>query len=117
MQIKLHTAEQGRKNQNHMVESEIGFLLKRLKLQIQKKNVHSWLWDYGLVYEGEWLTRMSHGDDGWSGYEQVTGKTPISVNGLTWNFMILYGGVTDLTNQTLMTRQNDWEDHLSYLTV
>jgi hypothetical protein len=26
------------------------------------------------------------------------------VNGLTLNFMILYGGGTDLTNGTLMTR-------------
>jgi hypothetical protein len=26
MRIKLHTAEQGRKNQNHMAEWEIGFL-------------------------------------------------------------------------------------------
>ncbi len=43
---------------------------------MQKKNVYSWLWDYGLVYEAELLTRMSRGDDGRSGYEQVTGKTP-----------------------------------------
>jgi hypothetical protein len=104
MQIKLHTVEQGRKNQNHMVEWEIGFLTKRSNLRMQKKNVYSRLWDYGLVYEGEWLTRMSHGDDGRSGYEQVTGKTRISVNGLTFYFMILYGGGTDLTNQTLMMR-------------
>jgi hypothetical protein len=67
MQIKLHTAEQGRKNQNHAAEREIGFL---------KKNVYSQLWDYGLVYKGELLTRMSCGDDGRSGYEQVTGETP-----------------------------------------
>jgi hypothetical protein len=31
---------------------------------MQKKNVYSWKWDYGLVYEGELLTRMSCGD-GW----------------------------------------------------
>jgi hypothetical protein len=57
--IKLHTAEQGRKNQNHAVEREIGFLSRCWKLQMQKKNGYSWLWDYGLVYEGELLTRMS----------------------------------------------------------
>jgi hypothetical protein len=100
-----------------VAEWEIGFLSKCWKLQMQKKNVYSWLWDYGLVYEGKWLTRMSHGDDGRSGYEQVTGKTPISVNGLTLNFMILYGGGTNLTNQTLMMKQNNWEDGLAYLTV
>jgi hypothetical protein len=76
MRIKLHTAEQGRKNQNHAVEREIGFLSRRWKLRMQKKNVYSRLWDYGLVYEGKLLTRMSRGDDGRSGYEQVTGETP-----------------------------------------
>jgi hypothetical protein len=45
MQIKLHTAEQGRKNQNHSAEWEIGFLSKRWKLRMQKKNVYSQLWD------------------------------------------------------------------------
>jgi hypothetical protein len=40
MQIKLHMAEQGRKNQNHVAESEIGFLLKHWKLWMQKKNVY-----------------------------------------------------------------------------
>jgi hypothetical protein len=76
MWIKLHTAEQERKNHNHVAEREIGFLSKRWKLRMQKKNVYSRLWDYGLVYEGELLTRTSHGNDGRSGYEQVTGKTP-----------------------------------------
>jgi hypothetical protein len=57
-------AEQGRKNQNHVAEWEIGFLSKRSKLQMQKKNVYSGLWDYGQVYEGKLLTRMSCGDDG-----------------------------------------------------
>ena len=75
MQIKLHTAEQGRKNQNHVAEREIGFLLRRWKLRMQKKNVYSWLWDYGLVYKGKLLTRMSRGD-GRSGYVQVSCKTP-----------------------------------------
>jgi hypothetical protein len=46
---------------------------------MQKKNVYSQLWDSGLVYEGELLTRISRGNDGRSGYEQVehvTGETP-----------------------------------------
>jgi hypothetical protein len=76
MRIKLHTAEQGRKNQNHAAEWEIGFLSKCWKLRMRKENVYSRLWDYGLVYEGELLTRLSRGDDGRSGYEQVTGETP-----------------------------------------
>jgi hypothetical protein len=32
MRIKLHMAEQGRKNQNHAAEREIGFLAKHWKL-------------------------------------------------------------------------------------
>jgi hypothetical protein len=81
-----------------MVEQEIGFSSKCWKLWMQKKNVYSQLWDCGLVYEDELLTRMSCGDDGRSGYEQVTGKTPDISEGLTLNFMILYGGGIDLTN-------------------
>jgi hypothetical protein len=76
MWIKLHTAEQGRKNQNHGAEWELGLLSKCWKLQMQKKNVYSWLWDCGLVYEGKLLARMSCGDDSRSGYEQVAGETP-----------------------------------------
>jgi hypothetical protein len=71
---------------------------------MQKKNVYSRLWDYGLVYEGELLTRMSRGDDSRSGYEQVTGETPDISEWLDFDFMILYGGGINLTNQTLMTR-------------
>jgi hypothetical protein len=76
MRMKLCTAEQGRKNQNHAAEWEIGFLSTHWKLRMQKKNAYSQLWDYGLVYKGKLLTRMSCGDDGRSGYKQVTGKTP-----------------------------------------
>jgi hypothetical protein len=43
---------------------------------MQKKNVYSRLWDYGLVYKGKLLTRMSCGDNSRSGYKQVTGETP-----------------------------------------
>jgi hypothetical protein len=43
---------------------------------MQKKKVPSWLWDYGLVYEGELLSMISCGEDGRSGHEEVTGNTP-----------------------------------------
>ncbi len=43
---------------------------------MQKKNVYSRSWDYCLVYKGKLLTRISHGDNGRSGYQQVTGKIP-----------------------------------------
>jgi hypothetical protein len=37
MRIMLHTTKQGRKNQNHVGEHEIGFLAKRLKLRMVKQ--------------------------------------------------------------------------------
>jgi predicted GIY-YIG superfamily endonuclease len=59
MQIMLHTTEQGRKNQNHAAEREIGFLVKQWKLRMTKKKVPKWLWDLGLIYESELLSRMA----------------------------------------------------------
>jgi hypothetical protein len=41
-----------------------------------KKQVPKRLWDFGLVYESELLARMSRGQDGRNGYEEVTGDTP-----------------------------------------
>ena len=76
MRIMLHTTEQGRKNQNHAAEREIGFLAKRWKLRMTKKNVPKQLWDFGLIYESELLSRMARGNDRRTGYEVVTGQTP-----------------------------------------
>jgi hypothetical protein len=58
MRIMLHTAEQGRKNQNQAAEREIGFLAKRWKLRMTKKKVPKQLWDFRLVYESEILLCM-----------------------------------------------------------
>ena len=76
MRIMLHTTEQGRKNQNHAAEREIGFLAKWWKLRMTKKNVPKRLWDFGLVYESELLSRMARGLDRRTGYEEITGQTP-----------------------------------------
>jgi hypothetical protein len=76
MRILLHTTEQGRKNQNHQAEREIGFLAKRRKLRMTKKSVPKPLWDYGLVYESELLSRMARGSDRRTRYEEGTGQTP-----------------------------------------
>jgi len=59
MRICLHTAKQGCKNQNHAAEREIGTLAKRWKLWMTKKDVPKWLWDFGLVYESEILSRTA----------------------------------------------------------
>jgi hypothetical protein len=76
MRIMLHTTEQGRKNQNHAAECEIGFLAKRWRLQITKKQVSKRLWDFGLVSlrascYAEWRAVVA---DRRTGYEEVTGR-------------------------------------------
>jgi hypothetical protein len=63
MRIMLHTTEQGHKNQNHAAKREIGFLAKRWKLRMTKRKVPKRLWDYGLVYESELLSRMARGSN------------------------------------------------------
>ena len=76
MRIRLHTSEQGRKNQNQAVERTIGFLAKCCRAHMHKKKVPKRLWDFGLVYESEMLLRMVCGRDLRTGYEEVTGDTP-----------------------------------------
>jgi len=75
LKVKLLTTEQGRKNQNYAAEREIGELKKRWKHRMNKKRVPKRLWDYGLVYEAEILSRVSRGKDGRTGYEEITGQT------------------------------------------
>ena len=75
MRIRMFTTEQGRKTQNHAAEREIGFLAKRWKLRMTKRKVPKRLWDFGLIYEAELLSRMARGEDRRTGYELVTGQT------------------------------------------
>ena len=74
MRIQLHTNEQGWKNHNHVAKREIGFILKRWKIRMQKKRVPKRLWDFGLVVESKILTQMGHGQDLRTGYEEITGQ-------------------------------------------
>jgi hypothetical protein len=75
MHIKTHTMEQGWKNQNHAAKQEIGILTQHWKLQMQKKKVSKHLWDFGIVYKSELLTRMARDNDHHTSYEEVTGQT------------------------------------------
>ena len=43
---------------------------------MEKKQVPKRLWDRGVVYESEILSRMARGPSKRSGYEMVTGNTP-----------------------------------------
>ena len=42
---------------------------------MHKKKVPKRLWDFGLVYESELLSRMARGRDRRTGYEEVAGDT------------------------------------------
>ena len=75
MRIRLHTLEQGRKNQNQAAEREIGFLEKRWRVRMHKKKVPKTLWDFGLLYESELFLRMARGRYRRTGYKEVTGDT------------------------------------------
>ena len=86
MRIKLHIAEQGRKNQNHAAERKIGILSKRWKLRMTKKKVPKRLWDFGLVHEGELLSRIARGHNRRTGYEEITGDTPNIAEWLDFEF-------------------------------
>jgi len=41
-----------------------------------RKKVPKRLWDFGLVYQSEIISRMARGKNGRSGYKEVTGETP-----------------------------------------
>ena len=72
-EIQTHHNEPYTSKQNR-AEDQIGVLRRRWKRRMAKKHVPRALWDYGLIYESEILTRMARGDR--TGYEEVTGETP-----------------------------------------
>ena len=76
LDIRLHHTESGRKNQNHKAEREIGILKTRWKRRMLEQSVPSRLWDYGLVYEAEIMSRTCRSDDERCGLEILTGTTP-----------------------------------------
>ena len=84
--IQMHYAEEGRKNQNQHTEREIGILKTRWKNRMAAKGVPSRLWDYGLVYESEILSRISRAPNERSGIEQLTGETPDISEWLDFSF-------------------------------
>ena len=74
--VSLHYTKPNKKNQNHAAEREIGILAQRWRSRMEKKQVPKRLWERGLVYESEILSRMAWGPSKRSGYEMVTGNTP-----------------------------------------
>jgi hypothetical protein len=50
------------------------------------KCVPKQLWDYGLVHQGELMSRMARGSTGQTGYEDVIGETPDISEWLDFDF-------------------------------
>ena len=84
--IKLHWKEKGRPNQNHLVEREIGILRQRWAARKTAMQIPARLWDYGLVYEAELLSRMARSNQERSGLEELTGETPDIAEWLDFEF-------------------------------
>ncbi|KAG7370061.1 reverse transcriptase RNA-dependent DNA polymerase [Nitzschia inconspicua] len=76
MRVKHWITKQGRSNQNHAAEREIGYISQRWQLRMVKRNVPKRLRDFGFVHEAELVSRMARGKNRRTGYEEVTGQTP-----------------------------------------
>ena len=72
-----------------------------------KKNMPKRLWDFGLIYEAELLSRMARGDDRRTGYELVTSQTADISEWLEFEFYDLVWWLDRLTkpNFTNHTRR------------
>jgi hypothetical protein len=85
LHIKLRQTEPYTPWQND-AERKIGEVKKRWRHRMITRKVPRRLWDYGLVYEAEILSRMAKGPDGRTGIEQVTGDTPDISEWLDFDF-------------------------------
>ena len=59
LRMKMTWSEADRKNQNHRAELEIRNLKRRWRRRMVDRRVPKRLWDYGLVYESELLSRIA----------------------------------------------------------
>lgn len=75
LKIRIKYIEKGRHKQAHVVDREIQELKKRWRRRMTELNVPKRLWDYGLVYESELLSRIARRNRR-PGIEEVTGQTP-----------------------------------------
>ena len=60
----------------NQAESAIRELKKRWKHRMSVKKIPRRLWDYGLVYESEIMSRTARGNDKRTGIERMTGDSP-----------------------------------------
>ena len=73
--IKMKWTERGRPNQNARAEREIGIIRQRWQEKMTSLAIPRRLWDYGITYESEVLSRVSRGNGERPGLEQLTGET------------------------------------------
>ena len=85
LKIKLRQTEPYSPWQND-AERKIGEVKKHWRHRMVKKKVPRRLWDYGLVYEAEIMSRVSRGPDGRTGIEEITGDTPDISEWLDFDF-------------------------------
>jgi len=97
--------ELGRSNQNHAAEREIK---KCWRCCMFKKRCPRRIWDFGLVYEGEILSRLLRGRDGCTGMEEIAGQT---TNISNWLDFGLYNTVWVL-NRTSMKMDRVYDKRL-----
>lgn len=105
LDIRVHFTEQGRKNQNHTAEREIGILKQRWKHRMVSRAVPTRLWDYGLVYEAEIMSRTCRHDDDRCGLEILTGETPDISEWLDFSFYDLVWYFASANDTTTANRR------------
>ena len=72
--IRRHQCEPYYQWQNRS-EDSIRELKRRWKRRMIKRRAPKRVWDFGMVYESEILSRISRGHDGRTGMERITGDT------------------------------------------
>jgi hypothetical protein len=85
LKIKLRTTEPHTPKQND-AKRKIGKIKKRWRHHMITKQVPRRLWDYGLVYESEIMSRMARGPEGRTGVEEITGDSPDISEWLDFDF-------------------------------
>ena len=84
-QCSMRTTEPHTSKQNK-VEPMIGRLRRRWRQTMTKNQVPRRLWDYGLVWEAEIISRLATSPTGRTGLEEVTGDTPDLSEWLDFDF-------------------------------
>ena len=85
LRIKLRQTEPYSPWQND-AERKIGDVKKRWRHKMVQRNIPQRLWDYGLVYEADIISRIARGPDGRTGIEELTGDTPDISEWLDFDF-------------------------------